>query len=133
MKNDDFIIVGDAAIKEFIYLATGRTLSIDQKINLHDLNVPITESLISRLAILSLSTLAYRARRGSEKASMYLVDRCLGACDRPFREQVNELSMDEAKEQLITEFCGSLNINRKLASDMVERMLDGDKTLVETG
>ena len=124
---DELSIVNDAALREFIYLSSGKQLPADQKISLNDLNVPITESLISRLAVLSLATLAYRARRGCFKSSAYLTDRCLGACDRPFREAVQEMPLDEAKEQLIQEFCGSLNINRKLASDMVEKMLEQEE------
>ena len=126
---DELCIVNDQALREFVYLSSGKQLPENHKVSLHDLNVPITESLISRLAVLSLATLAYRARRGCFKSSAYLTDRCLGACDRPFREQVNELSMDEAKEQLIKEFCGSLNINRRLAEDMLSRMIDNERDL----
>ena len=89
--------------------------------------MPITESLISRLAIISLSTLAYRARRGCTKSSMYLTDRCLGACDLPFRDQVQSVDMDTAKEMLIKEYTEGLGVTRSLAEDMIQRMIANEE------
>lgn len=117
------VIDHDAAIKEFIYLASGRIIPAEQKLSLTDICVPISESLIQRLAVIALATLAYKARRGSEKASIYLADRALGVCDKPFREKVREVTIDDAREMIIREFSESLNLAPELAASMADKMI----------
>jgi hypothetical protein len=119
------VVDHDAALREFIYLASGRVIPAEQKLNLADICVPISESLIQRLAVIALATLAYKARRGSEKASIYLADRALGVCDKPFREKLPELTMDDARSMIIREFSESLNLSPDLAASMVDKMISG--------
>jgi hypothetical protein len=124
MKCDE--LSPDAAMREFIELATGRKLPSNHPITIADFSIPITQALIGRLAVLSLAGLAYRARRGSEKAQMYLVDRCLGTPQKPFKESVNDLDMDETLQWLAQELKGGLQINDRLAEDIVERLAKAD-------
>jgi hypothetical protein len=119
------VVDHDAALKEFIYLASGKVIPAEQKLTLADICVPISESLIQRLAVIALATLAFKARRGSEKASIYLADRALGVCDKPFREKVREVTIDDAREMIIREFSQSLNLTPDLAASMADKMISG--------
>lgn len=119
--------IGDEIMREFIWLATGRVIPPGQKIQISDFCIPITETLINRLAVLGLATAAFKTRRGSEKSAHYLVDRCLGQSVKPFKEQVNDLNLDDAKAMLLKEFKDGLGINDALASDIVKRLMESDK------
>ena len=119
-------LVGDEAIRELIWLATGRVIPADQPLQLSDYSIPITHSLINRLAVIGLAGVAHKARRGSEKASMYLVDRGMGTPEAPFKEQLNTLNLEEATALLKQELKGGLNINDALAGDIVSRLAQKD-------
>ena len=116
----------DSIMIEFIELATGKQIPRGHKLTVADLNIPISQTLINRLAVLSLATLAYKARRGCTKSSIYLTDRCLGTPQAPFRESVEEMNIDTAKAQLVKEFQGALQVNESLANDIVERLMAAD-------
>lgn len=118
--------VGDEIFREFVWLATGRVIPPGHKLQLSDFSIPITETLINRLAVLGLATLAYKTRRGSEKSSMYLTDRCLGQAVKPFKEAVNDMSLEDAEKMLLEEFKGGLGINDTLASDIVKKLVKKD-------
>lgn len=118
--------ISDQIMAEFIWLATGRVIPAGQKIQLSDFSCPITETLINRLAVLGLATLAFKTRRGSEKSSQYLVDRCLGQAVKPFREQLEDMNLEQAVEMLKGEFKGNLDINESLANDIVQRLVAAD-------
>jgi len=120
-------LVGDEAIRELIWLATGRVIPKEQPLTLADYSIPITHSLINRLAVVGLAGVTHKARRGCAKSSTYLVDRCLGTPSAPFKEQVNELTLDEAEALLKQEFQGSLKINDALASDIVSKLIQKDR------
>ena len=117
---------GDEAIRELIWLATGRVIPQEQPLQLSDYSIPITHSLINRLAVIGLAGVTHKARRGSEKGCMYLVDRGLGTPHQPFREQVNDMTLEQAQELLKAELKGGLNINDALAGDIVSRLAKKD-------
>lgn len=109
----------DEAMREFIEFATGEPISPNRAVTSHDYNIPASESLVKRLAIMGLATLAYRARRGDTRSSMYLVDRCLGTPDKPFVEVVANMTLDQAQQALFKELVES-GITEPLAKQMVE-------------
>jgi len=63
--------------------------------------VGITEDLVRELALQGLATLYHSARRGSEKAAMYLVDRLLGTPDQPFHAAAQKMDEGQVAEQLV--------------------------------
>ena len=63
----------------------------------------ITEALIRRLVLRALACLRYHTRRGNLKAAMYLVDRCIGAPQRPFAEEVLTYTEAELQAAFVSE------------------------------
>jgi hypothetical protein len=117
-KNPGLMV--DVAIREFIYMATGRELP-DRDLQITDLSLPITEGLVRRLAIIGLSGVVWHARRGSLSASTYLVDRLLGSPDQPFESKVERMGLEETQGHLKDELVAS-GISAHIAEQMVQRL-----------
>lgn len=92
----------DCAMREFIEFATGEKQARGS--NIRKKRVLFTDDLMRSLAGEALATIRYHSKRGSLKAAMYLVDRCLGVPDQPFQQEVSTMTREEAEAALLAEF-----------------------------
>jgi hypothetical protein len=92
----------DSAMREFIEFATGDKQA--KNANVRNKQVLFTDDLMRSLAGRGLATVLYHCKRGSLKAAIYLVDRCLGVPDQPFQQEVSTMTKEEAEAALFAEF-----------------------------
>jgi hypothetical protein len=92
----------DLAMRELVEFATGDKLA--RNANVRNKKILFTDDLMRSLAGRGLATILFHCKRGSLKAAMYLVDRCLGVPDQPFTQEVQSMTRDEAEAALFAEF-----------------------------
>lgn len=95
---NEAIVDLDQPMEEFRDLAEGASTDALGR------RILFTEELMRCLAGEALATIRYHAKRGSLRAAMYLVDRCLGVPDQPFSQTVEQMTPEEAEAALLAEY-----------------------------
>lgn len=122
-EGDEQFVPMDDPMREMLEFITGKKHD-EKNVDRRALaRMPITENLMLAFAWEALAPILYRMRRGSFQASKLMLGYALGQPEKPYREQIRGLTLEEAKAEYMRLAEAEVGVDGEKAGRLLQRRL----------